>query len=323
MPNEYLQKSDTILPVVGVDKPGKQRRRLAAAALLGLGVVAEFSRMLDHGGTREYEPEILTFLKYGIKVQEDKKKTQSSLKVMTLNAAHGRKRGSHQLFQKRSSIKANLRDIASVFKRERPDLVALQEADGPSIWSGSFDHVRYLAEEAEYLYSVRGEHVRRARNSYGTAFLSNLPLNTPVSITFAPAPPIFSKGAVISTIAWPGNPEIAVDVVSVHLDCARKSVRQKQVEEMKNKLDRRERPVIIMGDLNCDWNSREMTLQYLIEGLKLKAYQPWSNGLDTFPRWGRRLDWILVSSELEFSNYTVFNDVVSDHFGVSAELVLV
>jgi len=59
----------------------------------------------------------------------------STLKVMTLNIAHGRSTGFHQLLQSRSTVVRNLDHIRAVLSREKPDLLGLQEADGPSFWS--------------------------------------------------------------------------------------------------------------------------------------------------------------------------------------------
>ena len=54
------------------------------------------------------------------------------LKVMTLNLAHGRKDRWHQMLLKRRQIEEHLDHIAEVICREKPDVIALQEADGPS-----------------------------------------------------------------------------------------------------------------------------------------------------------------------------------------------
>ena len=77
-----------------------------------------------------------------------------------------------------------------------------------------------------------------------------------------------------------------------------------------------------MGDLNSEWQLRNSTVQYLSRQLALSAYQPEQADLDTFPAFGERLDWILISPEIEFRSYHVLPDVVSDHRGVVAELVL-
>ncbi len=242
-----------------------------------------------------------------------------SLTVMTLNVAHGRKDGRHQILQKRAAFRSHMDDIAAVLVREKPDVVALQEADGPSIWSGNFNHVQCLAEKAGFPYSMRGEHVKGLKLSYGTALLSVLELKDAVSLAFKPSPTP-PKGFVVGTIEWPASGGFKVDVVSVHLDFARKSVRKKQVQELIEKLSQRENALIVMGDFNCEWTGREPTLRTLADKLKLRTYEPKSAEMKTFPKLKMRIDWILVSPEIEFEAYEVIPDVVSDHLGVIARL---
>ena len=55
--------------------------------------------------------------------------------------------------------------------------------------------------------------------------------------------------------------------------------------------------------------------------MNLSVFQPHAEGLSTYGDKGARLDWILISEELEFSRYEVFPDIVSDHFAVAAEVV--
>jgi len=147
-----------------------------------------------------------------------------------------------------------------------------------------------------------------------------LALREPLAITFDASPPTFSKGFVVATVDWPGEPNIKVDVVSVHLDFLRKSVRGWQVEDMIAKLSSRGRPMIVMGDFNCEWKSKKSAVRAIAEGLNLKAYQPASLGMDTFPLLRRRMDWILISDELEFVTYRVLPDVISDHYAVVCEV---
>ncbi len=72
------------------------------------------------------------------------------LRVVTLNLAHGRKDGRNQLLQKTETIRNNLGDVAGVLKLVDAHLVALQEADAESSWSGKFNHVAFLGEQADY-----------------------------------------------------------------------------------------------------------------------------------------------------------------------------
>ncbi len=62
--------------------------------------------------------------------------TSPYLSVLTLNLAHGRKDALNQLLQKTSTTRRNLEQIADFLSNSGADLVALQEADSPSRWSG-------------------------------------------------------------------------------------------------------------------------------------------------------------------------------------------
>lgn len=253
------------------------------------------------------------------------RKNTPSLRVMTLNIAHGRKLARQQVLVTPETIRSNLADIAAVIKREKPDVVAVQEVDGPSVWSGNVEHAGEIARLADLDHFFRGDHVTMDKGMwqvrYGTALLSGLPLENAGSHTFAPTPPTFRKGLVKATILIP---EIGreVDIVSVHLDFLRKKARGAQVVEMERLLGNHSNPLVVMGDFNCQWEGRENTLRLLCEELGLRPYKPEVDGLKTFssekPR--RRLDWILVSPELEFVEYEVLDDKVSDHLGVVAGL---
>jgi len=296
---------------------------IAVSFLIGMKVIDTFSLVYAMTGNRNARSKLSIPSTHVFKENKTESDKRISLKVMTLNMAHGRKNGRHQLLLKKSTIKSNLNDISSVLKQKKPDLVALQEADGSSAWSGNFDHVQFIARGAQYAYSVLGEHVKGKRNAYGTALLAMLSLNAPVSIKFAPSPPTFSKGIVISTINLPGDPDIEVDVASVHLDFSRKSVREIQAKEITSKLGHRKRPLIMMGDFNCEWTAKESTLRVLAKELNLKAYQPCAANMNTYPKSGRRLDWILISPEFEFITYDILEDTISDHLGIVSELKVV
>lgn len=249
-----------------------------------------------------------------------------TLKVLTLNLAHGRKAAFHQAFLSGETIEKNLSEVASMLDRERPHVAALQEADGPSVWSGGFDHVRRLAELAEYGWAVRGSHVKGLRLDYGAGLLSTTPLSNAVSRTFAPSPPTPPKGFVVGAMTWPGRPDREFDVVSVHLDFARGSVRASQIREMIDYLASRNRPRIIMGDFNCNWQSSQACLRELAELAGVTPHAPddahvrHATHMGAFGSSAQRIDWIFVSPEFEFASYAVLPDVLSDHAPVKAEL---
>lgn len=245
-----------------------------------------------------------------------------TMRIMSLNLAHGRKDKAHQLFQSTEMIRGNLEDVAAVLKREEPYIVAMQEADGPCAWSGNFDHVQYVAHKGNFAYSLRGEHVKYIGHSYGTALLSRLPLANTSSVRFESTGTTPRKGFVIATVRWPYQPWTEIDIVSLHLDFARRDVRRRQVELLINTVVRRHRPIIIMGDFNAQWRSTESTLNYLVHRLNLRAFRPGAQGLASYRRTERRLDWVFLSRNLHFADYQVLPDVLSDHKAIVAELFL-
>jgi endonuclease/exonuclease/phosphatase family metal-dependent hydrolase len=245
-----------------------------------------------------------------------------TLKVVTLNLAHGRKDAWHQALLARATIRANLDEVVKILLHERPDVVALQEADAASLWSGRFDHVAYLAEKTGIRYFLLGKHVRRMKLAYGTALLSRHRLREATSHRFSPSLPTQRKGMVIGIIHWPGRPEVAIDLVSVHLDFSRKSVRRRQACEIIDRLAERRRPLVLMGDFNCGFGAKDTTLQLLAQELNLQAHEPEATDMVSFPLRNKRFDWIMISPELAFGEYRTLPDVLSDHRAVVATLRL-
>jgi len=248
--------------------------------------------------------------------------TSQRIRVLTLNLAHGRKTGFSQALQRRTTIRSNLDAVAALLRAWQPDVVALQEADGPSLWSGRFNHVEYLAQETELQHFFRGDHVRMLQLSYGTAVMSSHPIVETHSYRFAPSPPMPPKGFVLSSVhsTQADGRELVVDVVSIHLDFARRNVRLRQCEEMVEMLEQRQRPLIIMGDFNCEWSSSEQTLRRLANKLNLHTFQPDDGSLVTFPTTRKRIDWILCSRGFQFVHHEVLEDQLSDHRAVTAEV---
>ncbi|MFC1664504.1 endonuclease/exonuclease/phosphatase family protein, partial [Pseudomonadota bacterium] len=227
------------------------------------------------------------------------------LRVATLNLAHGRKDGLNQLLLGKKTIHNNLLIIAETLIDIEADVVGLQEADGSSRWSGGFDHVALLANQARYPWHHRAGHANGWLFDYGTAILSRWPLIDKISHTFPPSPPTLSKGFTLVQVAWqpdPGrNTIVYVDVVSAHLDFSRQKVREEQIDEMVTVLANRDKPMIVLGDFNSDWLAEQSVVKDLARQLRLKVYQPESTELGTYVKNGRRLDWILISTELEFN----------------------
>ena len=116
-----------------------------------------------------------------------------TLRIMTLNIAHGRNQAANQLLLEKEDIEQNIRAIARLLNKINADVVALQEADGASGWSGNFDHIELLAREAGYPWYYRANHAESWLFSYGTAILSRLPVSETIQHTFSPSPPTLNK----------------------------------------------------------------------------------------------------------------------------------
>ena len=252
--------------------------------------------------------------------------TAETLMVMSLNIAHGRKDGINQLFLSGATIRKNLDEIAAVLSHSGADIVALQEADAPSRWSGNFDHIALLAEQADYPAAVHTAHARSWLFNYGTAILSQADFTETLNYTFEPSPPTLNKGFTLAQILWQPHgqdqPPVLIDIVSVHLDFSRKQIRERQIREITQALEGRDNPLIILGDFNSDWLADELVVRALANDNELKGYRPAADDLATYPSGNKRLDWILISNTLEFISYEVLPDVLSDHKAVLAEIGL-
>lgn len=254
--------------------------------------------------------------------------TGDTLKVLSLNVAHGRKDRMNQLLLSGNTIQKNLDDIAAFLLRSGADIVALQEADAPSRWSGNFDHVALLAERANYPVFTHTPHAVSWLFSYGTAILSQAAFTETINYTFEPSPPTMNKGFTLAQIVWQTgleeNPLMPVDIISVHLDFSRQEVRENQIREITAALGDRNNPVIVLGDFNSDWLADELVVRSLADDNKLRSYRPEDNSLGTYKSGenSKRLDWILISDPLEFVRYEVLPDVLSDHKAVFAEVAL-
>lgn len=243
-----------------------------------------------------------------------------SLTVMTLNVAHGRRDAFHQMFVAKDAIESNLDDIATVVRENAPDVFAIQEVDGPSLWSGNFNQVEHLAKATTQSHFFRGEHVGDMGLSYGTAIISSCPLGRCESVKFPKNNLTPSKGFVVTRMTWPGDADFTFDVVSVHLDFARATIRKQQTDVMAVKLIERMRPLIVMGDFNCQWIGEESTLRDFADSLKLSAHSP-NESMATFPATGDRLDWILVSPEFQITSQRMLDNNLSDHRALVAKIV--
>jgi len=242
-----------------------------------------------------------------------------TLKVASLNIAHGRGGSLNQMFIGKSRIERNLDAVAGLLATQDAHVVALQEVDVDSLWAGSFDHAARQMEGGRMNCAVLGLHAQTWLYRFGTGLLSEIRLTEPRVLDFTPTPPTTTKGLVSATLNWRKGEEVkSVRLASVHLDFSRKGARNRQLADIINAINESSVPIILMGDFNEQWRSEDSVVRRLVEEAGMIAYQPESDDLSTYK--DTRLDWILVSRELEFVYYQVVGEEVSDHRMVTAQL---
>ena len=247
---------------------------------------------------------------------------RDTLTLVSLNIAHGRGTSLNQILVSNDKIKINLRQIADFLHEADADIVGVQEADGPSWWSGNFDHVAFLAKGGKFAQFVHELHAHIWIGHYGTGVLSRLPIRAGYALTFPPSPPTASKGFTLAEIEWHnGANTVMIDVVSVHLDFSRKSVRKEQLKVLRDTLFKRNHPMIVMGDFNSQWVAEQLIQKDTGDTVSLHTVFDRGKNLDTYKN--KRLDWILVSKAFSIEAYEVSPHRLSDHLAVVAKIRLV
>ena len=77
------------------------------------------------------------------------------LRLVTFNIAHARGLNPIQGITTQRKRRMNVRKIAALLERLKPDIVALQEIDQQSRWAGNFDHLDYLRVHTRFPHTVR------------------------------------------------------------------------------------------------------------------------------------------------------------------------
>ena len=82
------------------------------------------------------------------------------IRVASLNIAHGRKDGRNQMLLREQTITNNLLEVAGLMDRSEADVIALQEVDAESRWSGKFNHLDLLSENSAHACTYHGPRVK-------------------------------------------------------------------------------------------------------------------------------------------------------------------
>ncbi len=203
----------------------------------------------------------------------------------------------------------NLDQIANIASAY--DVVALQEVDAGSLRSNFTNQTEYLAHKALFPYwkhQVNRNLGHLAKHSNG--LLSRF---KPTEIINLKLPGVIpGRQAMVIRFGGLENPLI---LINMHLALGRRA-RHRQIGSVCDVIGQYEH-VILMGDLNCQPDSREM--KFLLDQTEL--CEP-AHDLKTFPSWRpkKRIDHILVTPSLEVSDVHVLNCIHSDHLPIAMDI---
>ncbi len=239
-----------------------------------------------------------------------RRRPHDSFRLMTFNIVHGTRLPLPSWIFLSDSVRSRLSDIALQAVHHDADVIALQEADGDA----RFDRTREISDISglSHLAVARGE------QSHGATLASRIPMQVLHVERFSQrrSDP---KGFVIGRTHLATGDEF--DIVSVHLDAFSADLRERQTEELLSSLhavqqQHGRRPLVVMGDFNEGYTG---ATQRIAESLSLTTLDTTT---PTYTDFGlhRRLDWILVSAELEMVSHQVLDGNLSDHHPIVADI---
>ena len=250
------------------------------------------------------------------------------LRLVTFNIAHGRGLTPIQGLTSPRKLRVNLRRIADLLGRLGADLVALQEIDECSVWSGSFDHLDYLRAHAHFPHAAFGINNRReglVSLSYGNAILSRFRINETETIAFGQRK-LGEKGFLFAEIDVGGR---IVPVVNLHLHFSSRRRRLIQIEHLVTWLRGKQRErgrawtiqPIVCGDFNNPGTRNDATAALLshLNDYGDYALHPLMGRTFPSPLPGRALDFVFIPPGCRSVRSEVVRSFLSDHRPVMVE----
>jgi endonuclease/exonuclease/phosphatase family metal-dependent hydrolase len=223
----------------------------------------------------------------------------ATLRVASLNIAHGRGDSLNQMLIGRARIEENIDRVAMALADSGAQLVALQELDVGSLWAGGVDQALSLQEGSNLPCAYLGLHAQTWLYRFGTALLSSVQLSEARVTTFEPTPPTTTKGMVAAKLKWRlGETSRAVRVVLSLLDFSRKSARRRQLQAIIDAINASPVPIILLGDFNEQWGSKDSAVRALVEDAGMITWESASNNFPTYENKRLRSKQFVTGSDL-------------------------
>lgn len=232
------------------------------------------------------------------------------LLLYNIRYATGHKKGYHLPlpftgFFKKSAV--NLQRIINFIASINPDIVALVEVDSGSYRTGKFCQAKVIAEKLGFNYVVENKYSRDSLaqkvpmlNRQSNALLTRQGMEDYQLYYFEQG----VKRLIIQTDLQ----EIAIFIV--HLSIKYRH-RQNQLEFLHTLTQDTKKEIIIAGDFNTFWGSRELNLFLAATGLKNANVSNAPSHPSHAPQ--RQIDFILHSAGIRIDNFYIPDVRLSDH----------
>ncbi|MDA3960980.1 MAG: endonuclease/exonuclease/phosphatase family protein [Planctomycetota bacterium] len=237
----------------------------------------------------------------------------NTLTIASLNLAHGRSTGMHQMTQARGTIQKHLDQAGALLRAHQVDLVALQEVDHKAWWSHHIDQATHVAQAAQLPNVVGGAQVDAFGLRYGTAIAAKGQLSDAEAFAFSAGP--FAPGKGFTVARWDAGHGRTATVVSLHFHFLSGARQRAQAEQLVATLEQLPRPLIVCGDFNASWAP---LVERIASALDLNTWQ--IEDRTATLRYGGRIDWILVSKNLHIVAQETLIDAPSDHAAIVATI---
>jgi len=244
------------------------------------------------------------------------------LRLVTFNIAHGRGLNPIQGLTTPGKLRLNLRRIAGLLDRLKPDIVALQEIDERSLWAGNFDHLDYLRVHTRFPHAVFGINNRRTgflNLSYGNAVLSRHAICGAETVVFGQGR-LGEKGFHYVELDVGGR---CLPLVNLHLHFSSRAQRMRQLDHLTTWLRQKHRlhsarwlvPPIICGDFNNPGTRDDATAALLSHLCDYCDYtlHPASGLTFPSPMPSRALDFVFLPAGCACVHCEVVRSMLSDH----------
>ncbi|MBW2366975.1 MAG: endonuclease/exonuclease/phosphatase family protein [Deltaproteobacteria bacterium] len=233
------------------------------------------------------------------------------LRVMTYNVHNGFNTGGH----------LNMEALARQIEAEQTHIISLQEVSRGWVLNGSLDMLTWLSQRLNMPY----RHFTPAGDAlWGHAVLSRYPI---VSAQDHPLPPQdLPLKRSFTYLQIDTGQDRPLNLINTHFQHHRKNsaIRLVQSEALINFLDDHNlnQFMIITGDLNATPDSPEIQQLYH-HGIGDVVSEANLSPGNTFhaDRPDRRIDYLLISSDLTGTDVTIPRGTISDHLGIAATIL--